>query len=66
MFTWAEARPIARVMPGFFENGGVATLTLPGDPTFPTIPDWEVPEETRFVLQDGARWQPQSAERSTD
>src|SRR5688572_29478733 len=66
VFTWAEARPIARVMPGFFENGGVATLTLPGDPTFPTIPDWEVPEETRFVLQDGARWQPQSAERSTD
>ena len=33
-------------------------LTLPGDPLFPTIPDWEVPEETRFVLQDGARWQP--------
>ena len=72
VFTWADARPIARVMPGFFENGGVTTLTLPGDPTFPTIPDWEVPEETRFVLQDGARWQPQSAEtihrlkRSTD
>ena len=53
-------------MPGFFKNGDVTTLTLPGDPTFPTIPDWEVPEETRFVLQDGARWQPQSAKRSTD
>jgi 8-oxo-dGTP pyrophosphatase MutT (NUDIX family) len=66
VFTWAKARPIARVMPGFFKDGEVATLTLPGDPTFPTIPDWEVPEETRFVLQDGARWQPQSARRSTD
>jgi len=30
-------------------------LTLPGDPTYPTIEGWEVPEETRFVLQDG-RW----------
>ena len=27
---------------------------MPGDPLFPTIPDWEVPEETRFVLQDGS------------
>ncbi len=36
----------------------MATLTLPGDPLFPTIPGWDVPEETRFVLQDGARWQP--------
>ncbi len=66
VFTWAKSRPIARVMPGFFKNGAVDTLTLPGDPTFPTIPDWEVPEETRFVLQDGARWQPQSVRRSTD
>lgn len=66
VFTWAKARPIARIMPGFFKDGDVATLTLPGDPTFPTIPDWEVPEETRFVLRDGARWQPQSARRATD
>jgi 8-oxo-dGTP pyrophosphatase MutT (NUDIX family) len=58
VFRWAKSRPIARVMPGFFKNGDEVTLTLPGDPTFPTIPDWEVPEETRFVLQDGARWQP--------
>jgi 8-oxo-dGTP pyrophosphatase MutT (NUDIX family) len=58
VFAWAESRPIPRVMPGFFKNGDVATLTLPGDPMFPTIPDWDVPEETRFVLQDGARWQP--------
>jgi 8-oxo-dGTP pyrophosphatase MutT (NUDIX family) len=66
VLTWVKARPIARIMPGFFKDGEVATLTLPGDPTFPTIPDWDVPEETRFVLQDGARWQPQSARRSTD
>ena len=58
VFAWAKSRPIPRVMPGFFKNGEVATLTLPGDPTFPTIPDWDVPEETRFVLQDGMRWQP--------
>jgi 8-oxo-dGTP pyrophosphatase MutT (NUDIX family) len=56
--TWARSKPIVRVMPGFFKDGDAVTLTLPGDPTFPTIPGWEVPEETRFVLQDGARWQP--------
>ena len=61
VFAWAKGRPIARVMPGFFKDGDVATLTLPGDPTFPAIPDWEVPEETRFVLQDGTRWQPSRA-----
>jgi len=61
VFAWAKPRRIARVMPGFFKNGDEATLTLPGDPLFPTIPDWDVPEETRFVLQDGARWQPSKA-----
>jgi 8-oxo-dGTP pyrophosphatase MutT (NUDIX family) len=65
VFTWAKSRPIARIMPGFFENGGVATMTLPGDPTFPTIPGWDVPEETRFVLQDGARWQPSKASEAS-
>jgi 8-oxo-dGTP pyrophosphatase MutT (NUDIX family) len=66
VFAWAKVRSIARVMPGFFKDGDALTLTLPGDPLFPTIPDWDVPEETRFVLQDGARWQPLSARRSTD
>jgi len=61
VFAWAKSRPIARIMPGFFKDGDLATLTLPGDPTFPTIPDWDVPEETRFVLQDGVRWHPQRA-----
>jgi 8-oxo-dGTP pyrophosphatase MutT (NUDIX family) len=55
---WAKARPIVRVMPGFFKNGEETTLTLPGDPTFPTIPGWDVPEETRFVLEEGSRWAP--------
>ena len=32
-------------------------LTLPGDPTYPTIDGWDVPEDTRFLLQDG-RWRP--------
>lgn len=58
---WAQSKPIVRVMPGFFKDGNVATLTLPGDPLFPTIQGWDVPEETRFVLQDGARWQPLKA-----
>jgi 8-oxo-dGTP pyrophosphatase MutT (NUDIX family) len=58
VLVWAKSKPIVRVMPGFFDDGGVKTLTLPGDPLFPTIPGWDVPEETRFVLEDGARWRP--------
>jgi 8-oxo-dGTP pyrophosphatase MutT (NUDIX family) len=58
VLVWAKSKPIVRVMPGFFEDGNVKTLTLPGDPLFPTIPGWDVPEETRFVLEDGARWRP--------
>ncbi len=62
VFAWAKTRTIVRVMPGFYKNGDEATLTLPGDPLFPTIPGWDVPEETRFVLEDGARWRPARAE----
>ena len=58
VLSWAKSRPIVRVMPGFFKNGEEVTLTLPGDPLYPTIPGWDVPEETRFVLEDGVRWQP--------
>lgn len=61
VFAWAKTRTIVRVMPGFFKNGDEATLTLPGDPTFPTIPGWEIPEETRFVLEGGSRWRPARA-----
>jgi 8-oxo-dGTP pyrophosphatase MutT (NUDIX family) len=58
VFERARSRKIVRVMPGFIKTEKEFVLTLPGDPLFPTIPDWEIPEETRFVLQDGARWQP--------
>lgn len=55
---WARTRKIVRVMPAFVKNEREFILMLPGDPLCPTIPGWEVPEETRFVLQDGTRWQP--------
>jgi len=61
VLSWARSRSIVRVMPGFFKNGDEVTLTLPGDPLYPTIPGWEVPEETRFVLEEGARWAPRKA-----
>lgn len=55
---WARTIPIARVQPGFVELDGQRVLTLPGDPGFPTIDGWDVPDETRFVLQDGGAWIP--------
>jgi 8-oxo-dGTP pyrophosphatase MutT (NUDIX family) len=61
VFEWARSRKIVRVMPGWIKNDTITMLTLPGDPLYPTIPDWEVPEETRFVLEAGARWQPLKA-----
>jgi len=61
VFAWARQRTVVRVMPGFIKTDTQVMLTLPGDPLFPTIPGWEVPEETRFVLEDGARWQPLKA-----
>ena len=61
VFEWVRRRKIVKVMPGFFKNGDEVTLTLPGDPTFPTIPDWDVPAETRFVLEDNVRWRPSRA-----
>lgn len=56
VFRWARSKPIVRVMPGFHKDATVTMLTLPGDPLFPTIAGWEVPEETRFVLEDGGIW----------
>ena len=55
---WAKSRPIVRVMPGFVKNEREFMLMLPGDPLLPAIAGWEVPEETRFVLQEGGRWEP--------
>ena len=61
VFAWARRRTVVRIMPGVIKTDTVTMLTLPGDPLFPSIPGWEVPEETRFVLEDGARWQPLKA-----
>jgi 8-oxo-dGTP pyrophosphatase MutT (NUDIX family) len=49
--------PIVRVQPMLIRGEGPALLTLPGDPTYPTIEGWEIPEVTRFRLEDG-RWHP--------
>jgi 8-oxo-dGTP pyrophosphatase MutT (NUDIX family) len=57
LFAWAVETPIARVQPQFLRDETRTMLTLPGDPTYPTIDGWEVPEDTRFLLQEG-RWQP--------
>jgi 8-oxo-dGTP pyrophosphatase MutT (NUDIX family) len=58
---WTRHRKIARIMPGFRKTEAEFMLMLPGDPLMPAVADWDVPEETRFVLQDGARWQPLKA-----
>ena len=58
VFQWTKSRPIVRVMPGFVKNEREFMLMLPGDPLLPTIPGWDIPEETRFVLQEGGRWEP--------
>ncbi|MGH9386019.1 MAG: NUDIX hydrolase [Vicinamibacterales bacterium] len=60
LLEWAITRPIVRVQPGFIKSETLTMLTLPGDPLFPTIPGWDVPEETRFVLTEVNQWQPQS------
>ena len=57
MLAWAAAVPIVRVQPLLFRDQDRMMLTLPGDPTFPTIDGWDIPEDTRFVLQDG-QWRP--------
>jgi 8-oxo-dGTP pyrophosphatase MutT (NUDIX family) len=54
---WAATTPIVRIQPGFSREGGVTTLTLPGDPTYPLPPGLEPIEDTRFVLENGA-WRP--------
>ena len=53
----AARTPIVRVQPMLIRGEGPTLLTLPGDPTYPTINGWEIPEATRFRLEDG-RWRP--------
>jgi 8-oxo-dGTP pyrophosphatase MutT (NUDIX family) len=55
---WARTTPIVRVEPGLVTEGGRRMLTLPGDPTFPAIEGWAVPDETRFALAEGGGWLP--------
>jgi len=61
VFDWARRRALVRIMPGWVKTETVTMLTLPGDPLLPAIPGWDGPDETRFVLQEGARWQPLKA-----
>lgn len=58
---WTRHRRIARILPGYSKTESEFMLMLPGDPLMPAIADWDVPEETRFILQDGGRWQPLKA-----
>lgn len=57
-FDWARGKPIVRIQPELFSDGDRKVLTLPGDPRHPTIEGWDVPEDTRFVLEEGRGWQP--------
>ena len=54
---WAAATRIVTIQPGLVRDEQKTMLTLPGDPTYPPIAGWEVPEDTRFLLRDG-RWRP--------
>lgn len=56
VLAWARAARIVRVQPAFIRDGATTMLTLPGDPLHPTVPGWDVPADTRFVLEDGRGW----------
>ena len=53
-----ESTRVVRIQPSFLKTRRRSVLTLPGDPSFPTIEGWDVPEETRFVLEEGRGWLP--------
>jgi hypothetical protein len=58
LLAWARVKRVVRVQPDFVNSDKGSVLTLPGDPSYPTIDGWDVPEETRFVLQEGRGWLP--------
>jgi len=58
VLAWARQKPIVRIQPELHRAADEAMLTLPGDPSHPTVEGWEVPEETRFVLREGRGWLP--------
>ena len=55
---FAGTKPIVRVQPQFIKDDSRTMLTLPGDPLYPALAGWEIPEHTRFVLEHGKRWKP--------
>jgi 8-oxo-dGTP pyrophosphatase MutT (NUDIX family) len=55
---WARTTPVVRIQPNLVHDGATRVLTIPGDPSFPTVEGWVVPEETRFVLEEGRGWLP--------
>ena len=57
VLAWAQSTSIVTIQPGFHRDNDQTMLTLPGDPTYPAIDGWEVPEDTRFMLREG-RWRP--------
>ncbi len=58
VYAWARAKPIVRVQPNLIRDERQTMLMLPGDPMMPTVPGWEIPEDTRFVLEEGRGWKP--------
>ncbi len=61
VFDWARSTSIIRVEPHLTRGDRTAMLTLPGDPLYPASPGWEVPEDTRFVREEGKGWKPARA-----
>ena len=57
VLAWAHQTCIVRVQPRLIRSDEETILTLPGDPTYPTIDGWSIPAHTRFRLQEG-RWRP--------
>lgn len=55
---WARLVRIVRIQPAFLADGTTKVLTLPGDPSFPVVDGWDVPPETRFLIEEGRGWLP--------
>lgn len=55
---WARVTTIVRVQPQLVREPNRTLLTLPGDPLYPPLAGWEVPEDTRFELEEGGGWKP--------
>jgi 8-oxo-dGTP pyrophosphatase MutT (NUDIX family) len=58
---WARTRVVARIEPGFVQQGDTRIVLLPGDPECPPVEGFEA-ADTRFILE-GGRWRPASRSR---